>query len=140
MLSIAEVISTFQLSWLPRTVTIAVPVAVVVTGVGLSFALLSVAVKTSKPAGIPVVLSLQPTPISEIVPNIASARDTRIPDPPLTASSGETAQSLGTGLGPPFRRLTLLDDDLSEHEWMWGAVIWENSRRRESMREALPGI
>src|SRR2546427_12559440 len=85
MLSIAEVISTFQLSWLPRTVTIAVAVAVVVTGVGASFAPFSVAVKTSKPAGIPVVLSLQATPISEIVPNIASARDTRIPNPPLTA-------------------------------------------------------
>src|SRR5712664_3670176 len=128
MLSIGVSITTFQVTTLPRMVTMAWPVAVVVTGVGASFAPFSVAVKTSNPAGIPVVLSLQATPISEIVPNIASARDTRIPDPPLTAHSSETAQSLGTGLGPPFKRLRLLDDDLSEHEWMWGAVIWENSR------------
>src|SRR6266566_1203428 len=78
-LSIADVTSTFQVISVPNTVTIAVALAVVVMGVGRSFAPVNVALKTSSPAGMPVVLlSLHPTPTSATVANIVNARVARI--------------------------------------------------------------
>src|SRR5260370_13571235 len=93
-LSIAEVISAFQLNWFPNAVRIADPVAVVVTGVGRSLAQLRLAVNTSRPEGIPVVLSEQ-LPTIAIAANTASMRVICI-EPSLPCQISETARSFGT--------------------------------------------
>src|SRR6266850_6221459 len=127
--------STFQLTRLPSTVTMAEPVAVVVTGVGRSFAPFRVAVKTSSPAGIPVTLSLQATPAATVTARAVNMRDARI-RPPWIASFRFNRTKLRESYSAPFQTAgRLLNDDLPQHKGMRRAVVRKWTGAAEPARE-----
>src|SRR5438105_10776022 len=106
-LSIALVMSTFQLNWFPNAVMIAVPVAVVVIGVGRSFAPFSVALKISTPDGIPVESFVHATPTAAMAANTTNACVTRIPV--LLGSLQVDSHQASEPAQPSFRRSGVIE-------------------------------